>query len=152
MSYHYTDSGLDNVFLENGFQTLETPQGTAVSIEDVDGLHLAIGRALIAAPIRLTGAELRFLRLEMDLSQRTLASLLGSTEQNERRYEKARTQPIPGPVDHLLRAIYSEYIGGDGSVRRMVDRLAELDQQPRTEVRFRETERGWFPAETVCAA
>jgi DNA invertase Pin-like site-specific DNA recombinase len=32
---------------------------------------------------------------------------------------------------------------GDGSVKRMVERLASLDQQPATTIHLRETSRGW---------
>lgn len=146
MAYHYVESGLDNVHLENGFHVLETSQGNAVSIEDVHGLHAAIGRCLVEAAVPLSGAELRFLRIEMELSQRSLAGLLGTTEQTLRRYEKARGQAVPGPVDHLLRALYAEYGGGDGSVRRMVERLAGLEPRPRTDLRLRETGQGWSVA------
>lgn len=146
MAYRYLDSGLDNVILINGFRHHETPYGKGVSIDDVEGLHEAIGRWLIALAKPLNGAEMRFLRLEMELTQRSLAGLLGSTEQNVRRWEKARTSPIPGPADRLLRAIYSEYLGGDGSVRSLVERLADLDRVDDVEMRFRETEEGWQPA------
>jgi putative transcriptional regulator len=127
-SYHYTDSGLDNVYLLSGYTIHKTAYGRGVSIEDTAGLHRVIGRWLIELPHPLTGAELRFLRLEMDLSQARLAAIIGSTEQNVRRWEKARTKPIQGPADRLTRALYNEYTGGDGSLRHMVDRLAELDQ------------------------
>ena len=45
------------------------------------------------------GAELRFLRFRLDLSQKQLAGIVGSAEQNIRRWEKARKQPIPGPAE-----------------------------------------------------
>jgi DNA-binding transcriptional regulator YiaG len=56
---------------------------------------------LIEQPKPLNGAELRFLRLEMDLSQARLGAILGSTEQNVRRWEKIRGQPIQGPADRI---------------------------------------------------
>jgi DNA-binding transcriptional regulator YiaG len=143
MAYHYKESGLDNVFLENGFKIHRTKYGKGVSIEDTEGLHRALGRWLIELPKPLIGAELRFLRLEMDLSQNQLAQIIGSAEQNVRRWEKPRNRAIPGLADRLVRALYSEYSGGDGSLRRMVDRLAELDQVDRATAHFRETKRGW---------
>jgi len=146
MAYHYTDSGLDNVFLENGYTVHKTPYGEGVSIQDSEGLHRAIGQWIVRTPKTLTGAELRFLRLEMELTQRNLAAILGSEEQSVRRWEKARKKEIPGPADRLMRALYSEYIGGDGSVRRIVDRLAQLDPIEYAEIRFKETDRGWQPA------
>jgi DNA-binding transcriptional regulator YiaG len=146
MAYHYTDSGLDNVFLENGYTVHKTPYGEGLSIQDTEGLHKAIGRSIVLAPKRLNGAELRFLRLELEMTQRNLAAFFGSDEQAVRRWEKYRTKPIPGPADRLIRALYSEYTGGDGSVRHIVDRLAELDQIESAEIRLRETNDGWQPA------
>jgi putative transcriptional regulator len=135
--YQYTESGLDNIFLENGYHIHKTSYGEGVSIENTEGLHKAIGRWLVALPKPLNGAELRFLRLEMEATQRDLAAILNTKEQNLRLWEKHRKRPMPGSADRLLRALYSEYIGGDGHVRRMLERLAELDQieQPKA-VRF----------------
>lgn len=144
MAYQYTDSGLDNVYLENGYTVHETAYGKGVSIQDTAGLHRAIGAWLVELPKPLNGAELRFLRIEMELSQKTLAEIIGSTEQNVRRWEKARNKSIHGPEDRLLRALYLEYAGGDGSVRRIVDRLAELDQIEYAEAHLhRETNEEW---------
>src|SRR5271156_5956380 len=142
MAHHYKESGLDNVYLENGYEAIETP-GTGFTIQDTDGLHRAIGLWLVAQPIPLDGAELRFLRMEMELTQRDLAGSLGAKEQTLRIWEKGGGKPIPGPVDRLLRAIYSEFVTGDGSVRRLVDRLAHLDQRARSNARLRETPNGW---------
>lgn len=150
--YTYKESGLDNVYLENGFTIHNTAYGMGVSIEDTAGLHKAIGLWLVDCPKRLNGAELRFLRKEMELTQKGLAGLLGSDEQNVRNWEKARAKSVPGMADHMLRALYSEYARGDGSVRRLVDRLAELDQVTCASVRLRETEKGWLPVEGTIAA
>lgn len=142
-TYHYTDSGLDNVYLLNGFTVHKTVYGKGVSIEDTAGLHRLIGRWLIELPKPLTGAELRFLRLEMELSQARLAAIIGSTEQNVRRWEKARSHPIQGPADRIMRALYNEYIGVDGSLRHMVDRLAELDQVQHPKAKLRWAKADW---------
>ncbi len=144
MTYHYTASGLDNVYLANGYTRHKTPYGDGVSIQNLNGLHKVIGHALITQPIDLIGAELRFLRVEMDLSQKVLADLLGTTEQTLRRWESSRKKAIPGPADRLLRALYGEFIGQDGNLRRMVERLAELDTlSQRASIRLKETRRGW---------
>ena len=73
-THHYKESGLDNVYLENGYEAIETPYGTGMAIKDTEGLHKVIGLWLVAQPIPLNGAELRFLRMEMELSQRELAA------------------------------------------------------------------------------
>jgi DNA-binding transcriptional regulator YiaG len=143
MAYHYTESGLDNVWLENGYTKHETAYGVGVSIQDTEGLHRAIGQWIVSLPKPLNGAELRFLRLEMDTTQKNLAGILGADEQAVRRWEKARTKAMNGSADLLLRALYSEYVNKSSRIRRMIDRLAELDQIDAPTGRFCETDHGW---------
>ena len=81
MAYHYIDSGLDNIYLENGYTVHKTSYGEGISIQDAEGLHRAIGKRLISQRYPLNGAEFRFLRMEMELTQNALAGLIGSTEQ-----------------------------------------------------------------------
>jgi len=145
MSYHYTDSGLDDVFLENGYAEHETPYGKGISIEDSAGLHRAIGQWLIERPTPLNGAELRFLRLEMELTQRDLAGIIGSTEQTLRLWEKSRGKFIPGPPDRLVRALFSEKLGGDQHIHDMLKRLADLDRLEHDKTCFRRTKQTWKP-------
>jgi len=149
MSHHYIESGLDNVVLLNGYQLTETPYGLGVFIHNVDALHDAIGRSLIHQRRSLDGAALRFLRIEMDLTQARLAILLGAEEQTLRRWEKARTKPIPGPADRILRALYGEHLGEDGNIRHMVERLAdEMTDDPSVSapqhLHFKQTRNGWM--------
>jgi putative transcriptional regulator len=130
MNYHYTESGLDHIWLENGF-TLEdhTNYGPLVSIWNVQGLHLAIGRWLISQPRGLTGAEFRFLRTEMDLSQRALGQLLGVTEQAIAKWEKARQKPVANKAaERLLRMFYSKYTGAS-EFAALLDRITKLDAE-----------------------
>ena len=142
--YHYTDSGLDNVFLENGYIKHETPYGDGVSIENLDGLHKAICLWLIEIPKVLDGAELRFIRLEMELTQRDLAGILGETEQNIGRWERSEAKKINGCADRLVRALLKEYLVGDASVRAMVDRMALLNVVEEISANFCETPAGWI--------
>ena len=61
MTYHYTDSGLDNVWLEDGYTIENDPDyGEIISIEQVQDLHRFLGRMLVALPRPLNGAEFRF--------------------------------------------------------------------------------------------
>lgn len=143
MSYHYVDSGLDNVYLENGYTVHTTPYGEGVSIHDTGGLHRMLGDLLVDLPRPLSGAELRFLRVQMDMTQRALASVMGEEEQTLRRWEKARSKPIRGAADRLIRVLYNEYVGGDGTVRQMVERLAELDQVEVSAIHLREDHDQW---------
>ncbi len=143
MTYHYTDSGLDNIYLENGYTIHKTPYGEGVSIQDSEELHKVIGRWLIDLPKPLNGAELRFLRVEMGMTQRDLAGALGQGEQSVRRWEKARDKPFDGSADRLLRALYKEFLDGDGHIRALVARLVELDQIEHANACFQDTSHGW---------
>jgi len=143
MSYQYTDSGLDNVYLENGYTIHQTPYGEGVSIEDTDGLHQAIGQWLVSLPKPLTGAECRFLRLEMGMTQRDLAASLGLEEQAVRRWEKNRDGHFNGAADRLLRVLYVSYCDNNGEIRTLVERLNQLDQIEHAQGRFSDTDSGW---------
>jgi len=73
--YHYTECGLRNVWLENGYNSRKTGYGEAVSVEDVDGLHALLALRLADKKGSLTAAELRFLRTHLCLSQASLATV-----------------------------------------------------------------------------
>ena len=144
MAYPYTEIGLDYIYLEDGYTIHKTPYGEGISIANTEGLHRAIGKWLISLPKPLTGAELRFLRVEMDITQRNLAAILGTSEQTLSLWERNRKKAMPGSPDRLLRALYGDYTKEGGSVRGMLERLAELDQikQP-DKACWHETRRGW---------
>lgn len=87
--FHYTDGGLKNVWLQNGFEILETPYGKGVAIHDVDGLTQSICLALTNKPSSLSGVELRYIRSGgMLLSQADLATMMGVDAQTIARWEK----------------------------------------------------------------
>jgi putative transcriptional regulator len=131
MNYHYTESGLDHIWLEDGFTLENHPNyGELVSIWNVRGLHLAIGQWLIGQPRGLTGAEFKFLRTEMDLSQRVLGQLLGVTDQAIAKWEKARQKPVANKAaERLLRVCYSNTTGGSGEFATILDRITQLDAE-----------------------
>ena len=107
--YHYTESGLDFVYLANGFQIRHTPRGQVVSFTDLDGLHAAIGRFVVSERRRLSGPEVRFLRHELDLGQTELAALLGVAERTLARWERGDVE-IPVTADATLRAIFDSFV------------------------------------------
>jgi DNA-binding transcriptional regulator YiaG len=150
--YHYIDSGLSNVFLKSGYRMIDTPYGRGVGIENLDALHLAIGKWLLTVPKQLNGAEFRFLRHELDMSQARLARLLGEKEQNIGRWERARDRPVNPSADRIIRALYSEFIGGNTTIRQLIEALAERDERQAAELRFSPTKRGWTLTERKLAA
>jgi DNA-binding transcriptional regulator YiaG len=144
--FHYTSCGLRNVYLRNGFRVKETPYGRAVSIENVEGLHRAIGLRIARNKKRLSGAEVRFLRKELDMSQATLADCLDIGETTIRNWESGRIKTT-GPGDRMIRILYLEYATDNSKVRELVDRLAEANRVMHTKtLEFMETKQGWREA------
>ncbi len=125
--YHYIDSGLDNIYLQNGYKVSKTPYGGAISISHLDDLHKAIGMAIATSLKRMSPKEMRFLRLEMELSQKRLAALLNVDSQSIARWEKGQTS-LPGPAELLIRGIYIEHAGGNSDIVKLCQDLAELDE------------------------
>lgn len=144
--YHYTRCGLDNVWLLDGFHQEETPYGSTVSIEDIEGLHKAISQVLCEKPGILTGKEFRFLRHELEFSQETVGKLMGGkTAQAVAKWEKNNN--VPEYADILIRLICKETRDGRQSYIDMVNHLNSLDRaQYEKELAFKETGEGWRKA------
>jgi DNA-binding transcriptional regulator YiaG len=145
--HHYTNCGLDYIWLVDGFERLETPYGGGVRIHDMAGLHKAIANRVISSPTRLRGQEVRFLRSMLDLSQDGLARVLGQTRPSVARWEGQRDKSIPGASDRALRLFYAAQAAGNATAKRISDLLKELDelQNAAREERFTDAD-GWRSA------
>src|SRR5437867_1968128 len=141
-TYHYTESGLDNIYLVNGFDFVEAPSGRGVVIQDIDGLHAAIGKFLLTERKTLSGQEIRFLRHELTMSQESFAHILDVTEQTVRRWEQNK-QPIPRAADAALRSLYAEKFGGNGSMSGILKRIADIEDEIDRSVWFEEANDEW---------
>ena len=126
--YHYTESGLDSVYLVSGFEIRENSDGETVIIHDIDGLHEAVGRLLVSERKRLSGKEIRFLRTELLMSQSGLGALLHVNEQTVARWEKGKTK-IPGMADATIRLLYIEKVGGNAKLSNLLQRIADLEER-----------------------
>jgi transcriptional regulator with XRE-family HTH domain len=103
--YRYEASGLDNVYLLNGVTERETSYGPMIHIANIHGLHRAIGLHIVEKSGLMTGAEFRFLRKQIGLSQAALAERMGVTDQTIANYEKGNVGSL-GAADPLLRSMY----------------------------------------------
>jgi len=139
--YHYQECGLRNVWLANGYHEHDTPYGTGVSIENVEGLHRLIGRQLATEKPNLTGAEFRFLRKELGLSQSRLSNWWGYGEQTVALWEKRGR--VPKIADRFIRAIYLEKTAGNPQITEIIERFADADRQEEGRLTFVETPEGW---------
>jgi len=124
--YHYQSCGLNNIYLINGYQEIETPYGKAVSIDDVEGLDKAIAHSLITYKPRLTGSEFRFLRKYLGLSQSKLACLLGNNEQAIALWEKRSN--IPKWASNILRKLICEHLGDNKTLMEIIDQFNNMDK------------------------
>jgi putative transcriptional regulator len=143
--YHYTECGLDDIYLLSGYSIEQTSYGEGVSISHVDELHDQIGYFLITEKKVLSGKELRFLRKEMDLTQAELGILVGLSDQQVARWEKEQCG-IPNAADYLLRHFYLKHINKEYDLRDLIEALKKMDaQRPNQLCLFEDTEEGWKP-------
>jgi DNA-binding transcriptional regulator YiaG len=143
--YHYTECGLNNIYLVNGWHQIDTPYGKAVSVTNAEGLERAIARHLITRKPRLTGSEFRFLRKALGFSQLRLAVLIGNTEQAVALWEKKSN--IPKWASNLLRKIVGEYLDENYKLMDILEQFSDLDKPDfKDEVKFEESYAQWKEA------
>ena len=114
--YQYTDGGLRNIWLANGYERVETRYGEALTIQDLPGLTRAICKALIRKNSKLTGAEFRYLRQAMLMSQASLGRTLGRTDQAIAGWEK--NSKVPKFADQMLRVVYAAHVDANEQVKK----------------------------------
>ncbi|MCW7551078.1 helix-turn-helix domain-containing protein [Endozoicomonas gorgoniicola] len=127
MNYHYTECGLSYIYLEDGYEVENIDGDTYVGIEDVDGLHRVIAKNVTEKKSTLEGQEIRFLRVEMGMSQKHLAEILGVDTQTVARWEKDQTV-IPRTSDAVLRTLYLESVDTSSNVSFFLRLLAENEE------------------------
>jgi transcriptional regulator with XRE-family HTH domain len=129
---HYTASGLDYVYLNNGFSIEEDADyGRTLSIDAVDDLHRAIGLYVIEQPRGLTGAEFRFLRKQMGFKQTDLAERFGTDVQTIANYEKGKK--IPPISDNYMRMFFALWIMPPDERAEVLKQYAEEIQRRKRE-------------------
>lgn len=141
--YHYIDSGLDWVYLKNGFKVHDTPYGRGVAIEDIDGLHGAIARHIILSQGRIGGQEVKFLRSLLDVSQGGLADILGTTRASVARWEAQPLKAIPPSPDRALRMFFALKMDGNDIAERILALLTEIDEIQHKLQTFQEQRGKW---------
>ena len=124
--YHYIESGLSNVYLKNGFNVEVEDGEEFTSIDDMDGLHRTIGEAVVDSKKPLTNEEFKFLRIELNVSQKILANRFGVSEQTIARYEKGKSV-IPRTTDAALRVLYMESLEKNNPVSYFLDLLSDAE-------------------------
>jgi len=138
--YHYTESGLPNVWL-SGVEVFECDCGEKFAfIPCLEELHKLIGKTLIKKEDQLSGSEIRFLRKHLMLRSKDFAKELGVRDVTVSRWENGASQP-PETVDKLIRLFYAIKIG-----LRKTDTILVMDNFPKLRKGHRETKLYSFPA------
>lgn len=103
--YHYTESGLDNVYLE-GIDVFRCPgcDEQVPVIPRLKDLHRNIALALICLPEPLRGQEIRYLRRQMRYKSKDFAELIGVSPQTVSNWERKGAKPSPSH-DRLIRTV-----------------------------------------------
>ena len=142
--YHYTDGGLRNVWLVNGYEIKKTPYGEGVAFHNLDGLTRSICMALTRKASLLTGTEFRYIRSAgMLLSQPALGKLMGIDGQSVARWEK--TSKVPRWADKLVRLLYTAQAQGNEPIAKAVERLKTVERLVKQKIVVQERRGHWAP-------
>lgn len=140
--YHYTECGLSNIVLANGYNVEIIDEEEYTSIDDMDGLHRAIAKSIVDTNGALTNEEFKFLRVELNISQRALGEKFDVSEQTIARYEK--TTKIPRTTDAALRSLYMESLDKNNPVGFFLDMLADTEaREAAEEIILEEVDKHW---------
>jgi DNA-binding transcriptional regulator YiaG len=126
--FHFTQSGLDNVWLANGWRALKTPYGPSFTIERLDELHEALARFIVESPLPMRGQDARYLRVMLDLSQADMGKLLGVSRATVIRWESDPKAPLDRVHDIAVRATYAAHHDGASLIGATVKALQEADE------------------------
>jgi DNA-binding transcriptional regulator YiaG len=137
----FEDAGLKNIWLANGYKVKKTPYGQGLAIEDLQGLTHAICAALVRKVGTLSGAEFRYLRQHLQLSQDALGKLFGYTEQAIAKWEK--TGKVPLLADKHIRLLWKARADGNEGVGRVVERINEVERLVNQRIILEEKRSGW---------
>ena len=127
--WHYTESGLDNVYLRNvEVRACLSCEAKSPRIPRINDLHAVIGRAIALQKNPLSGGEARYLRKHLGLQAKEWAVLLRLPPETLSRWENGK-QVIGPQSDSLIRALYFLKLAEQGKCKipdRAVEELAAI--------------------------
>jgi DNA-binding transcriptional regulator YiaG len=124
--YHYTESGLSNIFLSNGHNVEIIDDEEYTSIDNMNDLHETISIAICTQTKWMSSDQLKFLRKEFNLSQTEFSQKFYCDRQTVARWEKGEID-IPHLVDVILRALYLESIDKENKVSLTIASLSHAE-------------------------
>lgn len=146
--YHFTECGLDNVWLENGYEEKDTAYGKAYAVKSVEDLLREIAMQLVRKPGRLSGREFKYLRVHMHLSQAAMAKLQGVTEQNISLWERRGKVPITN--DTMQRLLFLKHASEDQTLRSAFEQIMAVERLVHQKIVATSGRKGWkFKVEQI---
>ncbi len=143
-AYHYKDSGLDYVYLTGGVTRMEGPDGEpGYAIADVDGLNKMLAKHVVTSQRPICGQEVRFLRSVLELSQTSLAKIMGVDRSTIARWESQPHEPIRDVNDTAIRLIYAGHQDVTSVMKDVMDVLRAEDEKVHSERITLSFDNGW---------
>ena len=105
--HHYIESGLSNVYIAGIAIGVDEDGDEVLRIPAINELHRVIATGIVGHAKGISGAELRFLRTEMGLTQAELAATVHRDKQSIGRWERGEIG-IDGPAEALVRRLAIE--------------------------------------------
>jgi DNA-binding transcriptional regulator YiaG len=106
-AYHYTECGLDNVFIKGMIPCQDNEGDDVFTIPNVSGLHKVITETIVDRDVGMTGQELRFIRTEIGMTQAELAKVVHHDAQSVGRWERNEF-PVDQNAEALIRLLAIE--------------------------------------------
>ena len=106
-SHHYTECGLQNVFIEGLKPCIDDDGDEVFTIPAINELHRVIAHGIVSHEHGMSGDELRFLRTEMGYTQAELALLVHYDKQSIGRWERGEFD-IESAAEAIIRRLAIE--------------------------------------------
>lgn len=141
----YPHFALSTIYLRNGYSVHQGRHGLSVKICAHEGLESRIRDIIVSRPERFNGAQLRFIRRGLRLTQADFAALIERDEQTVARMEKS-SQLIPSLVELFLRTLYRQNMDGNVHFDHLLKRAQAQSHARLDKIIFSFDEaRGWEP-------
>lgn len=127
LPYHYTESGLDNVYIHNLPVVKDVNGEVTFYIKKINLLHKVIAEDIVNKSGLINGKEIRFLRTEMGYTQSCFSELLGKEAQACGRWERGETN-IDKTTDSLIRIVASNFL----KLHTDINRISKLNSENNT--------------------
>jgi len=120
-TYHYTECGLQNVYIHGMSPIIDDDGDEVIEVRSVNKLHAEISRGIVQHQKGISGPELRFLRTRIGLTQDELAKLVHRDKQTVGRWERSENE-IDSTSETVIRKLAIEKL--NLSVTLGIDELA----------------------------